>query len=204
MKFMAMALLAALLGSAAHAADGYGYVGLGLGAAASDVVHENRSNRGFDDSANTDKGAGGGRIYGGFTTGRFGGELAYYDLGRYEVSGSIGGFYAKDRFQANAAAAYFVMNFMPAKDMIIHGKAGIAQVTTKYHCSDFCNSNLGDTRRTVITPTIGAGFSWAFAKNWAVRGDLDLFTGKSRVGTSNSYDKSVGYSLLSVNIEARF
>jgi opacity protein-like surface antigen len=191
---------------ASSAACAGGYVGAGAGIATSNATTENKDTLGYGNTSKKETGSGGFKIYGGYTVANWGAELGYYDLGNYRIAGSIGNLYAEDKFEGSAAALSLVRNFPIGETLMIHGKLGAASVETKYHCVQLCNGGLPDTSKTVVSPLFGVGFSWAFMKNLAVRGDWDFITnGKSRIGTSGSNtQKTVSYSLLSANIEYRF
>ena len=199
-------ITASLLALGSASAFAGGYVGLGQGITSSDVASENRENLGYNKSRDADTVSGGFKAYGGFTFGNWGVEAAYYDLGNYELKGQVAGVDSRDRFKSNAVAFSFVGNFKVAEKLKVHGRAGVADVETRYHCYDNCNNRLGDTSKKVFSPLIGGGFSWEFTPGWALRGDLDIIPlAKSHVGTGgSSYEKTVSYSLLSANIEYRF
>ncbi|MFT3734440.1 MAG: hypothetical protein QM776_05400 [Rhodocyclaceae bacterium] len=140
------------------------------------------------------------RFYGGYSFGYVGIEGGYYDLGTYRYSGHYSGSYSSDKFASKAAGLFVTGNYELSESFGLHGKLGVARVTTRYTCQALC-TGFSDNTESSIKPALGIGVSWQAVKNFALKLDFETFRGaRYQYGPASL---KANYDMVSLGAEFR-
>jgi hypothetical protein len=190
------ALAGALLGSHVQAQEpGQGYFGIGFGAATTDGTSP------YDNTLDEDT-AGGFKIYGGSMWDRFGIEVGFYGLGRYDVN--FGGAKIADT-ETYAVAVSGVMAVPLGGGYSFHGKLGLAFTQAEFNCISLCgtgNPVLADTKKRGTSGLLGLGIGALLWRDAMIRMDYEHFGGVHHQISTTEYTD--GYDMLSVSLQFNF
>jgi hypothetical protein len=191
------ALAGVLLASHAQAqAPGQSFFGVSFGAATTDGASPYTFTVDEDSSA-------GYRVYAGkMFDDHFGVELAYYDLGKYDVH-LLGAKIAESKAAAITVAG--VLATPLGGGYWLQGKAGIAFTEFKIACLSLCGTLspvLANTSKRGVSGVLGLGLGAQLSQNMLMRIDYDHFGAVhhqlSNAGYKNPYD------ILSVSVQFNF
>jgi len=193
------ALAGALLAFQAQAQEpGQGYFGLGYGAAFTKGASP------YSDTLDEDT-AGGFKIYGGsMMNDRFGLEVGYYNLGKYEVN--FGGSKIADS-KTQAIAVSGVLATPLGGGYSLHGKVGLAFTQFEFQCvAPFCGTGgppvLANTKKRGTSGLLGLGIGAALAQDVTMRIDYEHFGAVHQAVSTFVYKD--GYDMLSVSVQFNF
>lgn len=162
------ALAAACLMTPAQAQTPGGYAGVGVMSVATDNAREFAATY----ATSGERTATGFKVYGGYLWSRFGVEVGYYDLGRYDV---FTGGTKTDEFATTAAAVSGVFAMPFASQFVFNAKLGLAFTSADYTCISQCTSSLFSSSKSGVAGLLGAGVGWRPAQNFTLRADLETF-----------------------------
>lgn len=133
------------------------------------------------------------KIFGGLRfTRNVGVEVAYVDLGKYPVSGSIGGspFTVRTELTGVTVQAVGIVPF--GNEFSLMGRIGA--ILWDLNSSATIGGFSGATSDSGVDIAIGVGAQYKFARNFGVRADLDYYPnlGNSNTGESNVTAVSIG------------
>lgn len=190
------ALAGALLASHAQAQEpGQSYFGIGYGAATTDGTSP------YDNTLDEDT-AGGFKIYGGSMSERFGIELGFYNLGKYDVN--FGG--AKIAETKTAAVAVSGVLATPlGGGYSFHAKLGLAFTQSEIECAGACvpaSPTLANTKKRGTSGLLGIGLGARLGQNVLARIDYEHFGSVHH--QTGTFEYTDGYDLLSVNLQFNF
>jgi OOP family OmpA-OmpF porin len=97
-------------------------------------------------------------------------ELGYYDLGRYNFSGTAVGTNVPVEGSARArSVGLSFVGILPINNFDIYGRIGYAHSELKFNANTtFLTGNQNERQNEA---TYGAGVRWTFARNWALFGE---------------------------------
>ena len=190
------AMAGALLASHAQAQEpGQGYFGIGYGAATTDGTSP------YDNTLDEDT-AGGFKIYGGSMWERFGIELGFYNLGKYDVN--FGG--AKIAETKTAAVAVSGVLATPlGGGYSFHAKLGLAFTQAEFSCISLCgtgNPVLADTKKRGTSGLLGIGLGARIGQNVLARIDYEHFGSVHHQISTTEYTD--GYDIFAVSLQFNF
>ena len=190
------ALAGALLGSHVQAQEpGQNYFGIGFGAATTDGTSP------YGNTLDEDT-AGGFKIYGGTMWDRFGIEVGFYGLGRYDVR--FGGAKIADT-ETFAVAVSGVVAVPLGGGYSFHGKLGLAFTQAEFNCISLCgtgNPVLADTLKRGTSGLLGLGIGAQLWRDAMMRMDYEHFGGVHHQISTGEYTD--GYDMLSVSLQFNF
>ena len=190
------ALAGALLASQAQAQEpGQGYFGIGFGAATTDGTSP------YGNTLDEDT-AGGFKVYGGSMWERFGIELGFYNLGKYDVN--FGG--AKIAETKTAAVAVSGVLATPlGGGYSFHAKIGLAFTQAEFSCISLCgtgNPVLADTKKRGTSGLLGIGLGARIGQNVLARIDYEHFGSVHHQISTTEYTD--GYDIFAVSVQFNF
>lgn len=190
------ALAGTLLASQAQAQEpGQGYFGIGYGAVWTDGASPYGNT--LDEST-----AGGAKIYGGSMWDRFGLELGFYSLGKYDVE--FGGAKIADTKTA-AVAVSGVMATPLGGGYSFHGKLGLAFTQSEISCNGACapaSPPLANTKKRGTSGLLGLGIGAKLGQDVMMRVDYEHFGNVHHQTGTFAYND--GYDIFSVSVQFNF
>ena len=190
------ALAGALLASHVQAQEpGQAYFGIGYGAVWSDGASP------YSDTLDEDTTAGA-KIYGGSMRDRFGIELGYYNLGKYDVN-FLGAKIAETKTSAIAVSG--VMATPLGGGYWFHAKLGLAFTQAEIDCISLCGTGtpvLADTKKRGTSGILGLGVGAQLGQNVLARIDFEHIGSVHHQLSTLEYKDS--YDMLSVNLQFNF
>lgn len=189
-------LAGTLLASQARAQEpGQGYFGVGYGAVWTDGASPYGNT--FDEDT-----VGGAKIYGGSMWDRFGLELGFYSLGKYDVD--FGGAKIADT-RTMALAVSGVLATPLGGGFSFHGKLGLAFTQSEISCNGACvaaTPTLVNTTTRGTSGLLGLGIGAKLGQNVLVRADFEHFGNvHHQIGT---FEYTDGYDIFSVSVQFNF
>jgi OOP family OmpA-OmpF porin len=95
-------------------------------------------------------------------------ELGYYDLGRYNFSGGVGGTAQSVSGSARAqSVGLSLVGILPYNNFDLYGRIGIAQSKLKFNANGPLGGVANDNEHQTEA-TYGVGGRWTFLPNWAL------------------------------------
>lgn len=187
------ALAGALLAPYAQAQQpGQAYVGVGYGAVWTDGASP------FTNTVDEDT-EGGGKIYAGRMWNRFGLEVGYYNLGKYDVS--FGGAKIAET-ETTAIAVSGVMATPLGGGFSFHAKLGLAFTQHEIECPGVCvasSPQLINTKKRGTSGLLGVGLGAQLSGSVLVRVDYEHIGNVHHAVGSFEYRDA--YDMLSVNLQ---
>jgi hypothetical protein len=191
------ALAAVLLASRAQAQQpGQGYFGIGYGAVWTDGASP-FSNTLDDD---TEPGA---KIYAGSMWERFGLEVGFYNLGKYDVSFDDGEKAGETKTAAIAVSG--VMATPLGGGFSFHAKLGLAFTQHEFECPGVCavtTPPLANTKKRGTSGVLGLGLGAQVGGNILLRVDYEHIGNVHHAISTLEYRDA--YDMLSVNLQFNF
>jgi OOP family OmpA-OmpF porin len=192
----ALLLLAGLFAApAAHAGEeSGGYFGAGIGQASASDYCSGPAGFAVTSCDNKDTSF---KIFGGYRfTRNIAAEVAYVDLGKYRATGSFGGipFDVHTELTGVTVQAVGIVPF--GNEFSLMGRIGA--IFWDLNTSGTVGSFPGGTGDSGVDIALGAGAQYKFARNFAVRADLDYYPnlGNSNTGEDNVTAVSIGVVFL--------
>ena len=190
------ALAGALLASHAQAQEpGQSYFGIGYGAVWSKGASP------YDNTLDEDTSEGA-KIYAGSMRDRFGIEIGYYNLGKYDVN--FGGAKIAET-NTSAIAVSAVMATPLGGGYSLHAKLGLAFTQHEIECPGACvpaSPTLANTKKRGTSGLLGLGVGALMGQNVLVRIDFEHI-GNVHHATS-TFEYKEAYDMLSVNLQFNF
>lgn len=190
------ALAGTLLASQAQAQEpGQSYFGIGYGAVWTDGASPYGNT--FDEDT-----AGGVKIYGGSMWDRFGVELGFYSLGKYDVE------FAGAKIADTRTAAIAVSGVMATPlggGYSFHGKLGLAFTQSEISCNGACvpaSPPLANTTKRGTSGLLGLGIGAKLGQNMMMRVDYEHFGNVHHQTGTFAYND--GYDIFSVSVQFNF
>ena len=139
------------------------------------------------------------KVYGGYQFHRnVGVEFGYINFGTFKGSGSIGGTALSDNWKANGINVSAVGTWPLANEFSLLGKLGFTRWSVDDKFS--VGAASGSAKENGIDLSLGIGAQYAFAKQWAVRAEYEVFKNVGKEATTGKSDIDV----LSIGAVYRF
>ena len=145
----------------------------------------------------------GGKVFGGYMWDRWGVELAYYYLGKYDFLNAPAVGQIQDQLETRAVTMAGVYEAQMAPTMSLFFRAGLAITRTQYDCKLGCGSPpFLDTKKTATSGMGGVGLGFRLTQRSSVRLEWEHF-GSVHHAVANQEFKDA-YDLFSLGVRLMF